>query len=111
MRFVVIGVLLLWLVPGAASALVCLCWNRVRRCAIGAHTSNVNQSILQYLAELRRLGRPIVLPDPRIKFWEQVRDRRILQLISIAMAMMWIGPLAIPRLMAFVRADKIRLRR
>ncbi|MDP3727486.1 MAG: hypothetical protein Q8R35_02485 [bacterium] len=100
---IVTGVLLALLVPGATAAAWCLSSKSLRRRAIQLQRSSIDQVMAGYLLTSARTGgwRSRVA----FRLWRQARDRRILQLVLIALVLILSGPRAFARVRSLRRSS------
>ena len=102
--FFVIGVTLLWFIPGAIAAIICLASHRLRTRALQLHRASVDHAI----AEAVRKGGFVA--ETAIQSWKHIRDGIPLAYVCIAFVLTLSGPLAIGRLRDLSRASaEIRL--
>lgn len=108
MKFVVIAILSLCLLPGAVAAVMCLCSRDLRRRALQLQRFSVDRVMTGYLLTSARTGgwRSRVA----LRVWRQARDRRSLQLVLIALVLILSGPRAFARVRSLRRSHaEIRL--
>lgn len=98
-----IGVAILWFLPGLVAACVCLTFRKLRNRAIQLHCFALDQSIAQYLQQSGK-------SPQAARVWHVAREQRWLQLILIALVLIFSGPSAIGRLRMLARSrNEIRL--
>ncbi len=107
--FIFFGVLAAWLLPGVIAAAWCLVSHDLRQRAVQLHQFSVDQAVVGYLqAEERRKRRGT--SESTIRFWQDAREQRCLQLVLIAVVLTLSGPRAVSRVRSLRRSrTEIRL--
>lgn len=108
-EFVIIGLALLWFLPGMFAAIVCLALPNLRRRAIQLHRFAVDEYFVRMFLDMAKNGRRREFAELLLA-WQWVRNQHALQVILIAFVLVISGPHAIGRVRLLAKSRvEIRL--